>query len=58
MVSSPAAVQAWVGKIIEIKDKVFEYPQRKHLPLRKPDLGILDRSSRGVRSQQLTNIAI
>jgi len=29
------------GEIIEIKDKYFEYPQRKYLPLRKPDLGIL-----------------
>jgi len=29
------------GEIIEIKDKYFEYPRRKYLPLRKPDLGIL-----------------
>ncbi len=29
------------GEIIEIKDKYFEYPQRKYLPLRRPDLGIM-----------------
>jgi len=29
------------GEIIEIKDKYFEYPRRKYLPLRKPDLGIM-----------------
>lgn len=29
------------GEIIEVKNKYFEYPQRKYLPLRKPDLGIL-----------------
>ncbi len=28
-------------EIIEVKDKYFEYPQRKYLPLRKPDLGVL-----------------
>lgn len=28
-------------EIIEVKDKYFEYPQRKYLPLREPDLGIL-----------------
>lgn len=27
-------------ELIEVKDKYFEYPQRKYLPLRKPDLGI------------------
>jgi transcriptional regulator with XRE-family HTH domain len=29
------------GEIMEIKDKYFAYPQRKYLPLRKPDTGIL-----------------
>jgi transcriptional regulator with XRE-family HTH domain len=29
------------GDIIEVKDKYFEYPQRKYLPLRKPDLRIM-----------------
>ena len=29
------------GEIIEVKGKYFEYPQRKYLPLRKPDLDIL-----------------
>lgn len=29
------------GEIIEIKDKYFEYPRRKYLPLRKPDLRIM-----------------
>jgi transcriptional regulator with XRE-family HTH domain len=29
------------GEIIEVKDKFFEYPQRKYIPRRKPDLGIL-----------------
>jgi len=29
------------GEIIEVKDKYFEYPQRKYLPLRKPDLRIM-----------------
>lgn len=29
------------GEIIEIKAKYFEYPRRKYLPLRRPDLGIL-----------------
>jgi transcriptional regulator with XRE-family HTH domain len=29
------------GEIVEIKDKYFEYPRRKYLPLRKPDLSIL-----------------
>jgi uncharacterized phage-associated protein len=29
------------GEIIEVKDKSFEYPQRKYLPLRKPDLRIM-----------------
>jgi transcriptional regulator with XRE-family HTH domain len=29
------------GELIEVKDKYFEYPQRKYLPLRKPDLSIL-----------------
>lgn len=29
------------GEIIEVKDKYFEYPQRKYLPLRRPDLSIL-----------------
>jgi uncharacterized phage-associated protein len=28
------------GEIIEVKDKYFEYPQRKYLPLRKPNLGV------------------
>ncbi len=28
------------GEIIEVKDKYFEYPRRKYLPLRKPDLSI------------------
>ena len=28
-------------ELIEVKDKYFEYPQRKYLPLRKPELGIL-----------------
>jgi transcriptional regulator with XRE-family HTH domain len=28
-------------EIIEVKDKYFEYPQKKYLPLRKPDVGIL-----------------
>jgi transcriptional regulator with XRE-family HTH domain len=28
-------------QIIEVKDKYFEYPQKKYLPLRKPDVGIL-----------------
>jgi len=30
------------GEITEVKDKYFEYPQRKYLPLRKPDLSILN----------------
>ena len=29
------------GEIIEVKNKYFEYPQRKYLPLRRPDLSIL-----------------
>jgi transcriptional regulator with XRE-family HTH domain len=29
------------GELIEVKNKYFEYPQRKYLPRRKPDLGIL-----------------
>jgi transcriptional regulator with XRE-family HTH domain len=29
------------GEIIEVKDKYFEFPQRKYLPLRKPDLSVL-----------------
>ena len=29
------------AELIEVKDKYFAYPQRKYLPLRKPDLGIL-----------------
>jgi transcriptional regulator with XRE-family HTH domain len=29
------------GEIIEVKDKYFEYPQRKYLPLRRPNLSIL-----------------
>jgi transcriptional regulator with XRE-family HTH domain len=29
------------GEIIEVKDKYFEYPQRKYLPLRKPDLRLM-----------------
>ncbi|MBM3284289.1 MAG: DUF4065 domain-containing protein [Candidatus Aminicenantes bacterium] len=29
------------GEIIEVKDKYFEYPQRKYLPLRMPDLRIM-----------------
>jgi transcriptional regulator with XRE-family HTH domain len=29
------------GEMIEVKDKYFEYPQRKYLPLRKPDLRIM-----------------
>lgn len=28
------------GEIIEVKDKYFKYPQRKYLPLRKPNLGV------------------
>jgi transcriptional regulator with XRE-family HTH domain len=28
------------GEITEVKDKYFKYPQRKYLPLRKPDLSI------------------
>ena len=26
---------------MEVKDKYFQYPQRKYLPLRRPELGIL-----------------
>ncbi len=29
------------GEIMEVKDKYFQYPQRKYLPLRRPELGIL-----------------
>jgi transcriptional regulator with XRE-family HTH domain len=29
------------GELIEAKDKYFEYPQRKYLPLRKADLSLL-----------------
>ncbi len=29
------------GELIEVKNKYFAYPQRKYLPLRKPDLSIL-----------------
>jgi len=29
------------GEIIEVKDKYFEYPRRKYLPLRKPELSVL-----------------
>jgi transcriptional regulator with XRE-family HTH domain len=29
------------GELTEVKDKYFAYPQRKHLPLREPDLSIL-----------------
>jgi len=29
------------GEITEVQDKYFRYPQRKYLPLRKPNLGIL-----------------
>jgi transcriptional regulator with XRE-family HTH domain len=29
------------GELVEVKNKYFEYPQRKYLPRRKPDLGIL-----------------
>lgn len=28
------------GEIIEVKDAYFDYPRRKYLPLRKPDLGM------------------
>jgi len=28
------------GEVTEVKDKYFAYPQRKYLPLRKPDLSI------------------
>ena len=30
------------GEIIEVQDKHFKYPQRKYLPLRRPNLGILN----------------
>jgi transcriptional regulator with XRE-family HTH domain len=29
------------NEIIRVDDKYFEYPQRKYLPLRKPDMGLL-----------------
>lgn len=29
-------------EIIRVKDKYFQYPQRKYLPLKEPDLGILN----------------
>jgi len=40
----PKIVEQMIGKreLIEVKDKYFGYPQRKYLPLRPPDTGILN----------------
>jgi transcriptional regulator with XRE-family HTH domain len=45
------------AEIVEVKDKFFEYPQRKYLPRRKPDLRILRGSEIAVIDNVLNRLS-
>jgi transcriptional regulator with XRE-family HTH domain len=45
------------GELIEVKNKYFAYPQRKYLPLRKPDLSTLKGSETEVINDVLDRLS-
>jgi len=43
--------------IVKVADEYFQYPQTKYLPLRKPDLGVLDANEKAVIDEVLNRLS-